>query len=92
MDFYVWGILGGAVGLLAHYLGPERLRLGVLLSCGLGILGAFGGALVGAALVDNNWVEFGFGSLVGSVLGAAVTLVFTPLIVFPPRRSEPSAP
>lgn len=69
MAFYVWTCVGVVVGVV-HLLVPGRHRVGPASAIVLGVVGAWNGALVVAALHQGGWIFFGPIALAGAIVGA----------------------
>ncbi len=66
-----WLIIGLVIGGLAHLLVPGRQRIGILLTLLFGVVGAFVGGIVTAAIVGGGHLIISF---VVSVIVAAVLI------------------
>jgi thiol:disulfide interchange protein len=79
MDFLTFTLLGIAVALM-HIVIPGQHHVGAASAFALGVGGAWGGALFASAFVQGGWANFGWLSLVGSIVGAAGGVVSLELI------------
>lgn len=72
MGFIWMALVGLVVGLIARAVMPGRQQLGILLTAGLGIAGAYLAGFIGQAM---GWYRAGQGAgFIGSVLGALLVL------------------
>ncbi len=70
MAFYLWTCVGIAIGIV-HLMLPGIRRVGPASAIGLGVLGAWGGAMGLSTLVQGGWIFFGPIALAGAIVGAA---------------------
>ncbi len=89
MSFFVWTVVGIAVGCLSQWLAPRRLRTSPTLSMALGIGGAWGAGLFVGAL-QRSWIGFGLLADLASVAGAIGAVLVTGwiFVVLPGERDE----
>lgn len=72
MGFIWMALVGLVVGLIARAVMPGTQQLGILLTAGLGIAGAYLAGFIGQAM---GWYRAGQGAgFIGSVLGALLVL------------------
>ena len=72
MGFIWMALVGLVVGLIARAVMPGKQQLGILLTAGLGIAGAYLAGFIGQAM---GWYRAGPGAgFIGSVLGALLVL------------------
>ncbi len=72
MGFIWMALVGLVVGLIARAVMPGKQQLGILLTAGLGIAGAYLAGFIGQAM---GWYRAGQGAgFIGSVLGALLVL------------------
>jgi uncharacterized membrane protein YeaQ/YmgE (transglycosylase-associated protein family) len=69
----VWLIIGLVIGALAHLLVPGRNRIGILLTLVFGLVGAFLGGFITAAILGAGHLIISF---IVSVVVAAILIAF----------------
>ena len=69
--FLVFGLL---VGFLARAIMPGRQAMSVPMTMVLGVVGSFVGGFLTSLVTDSKVTDFNTAGLIGSVLGAIVTL------------------
>lgn len=74
MGFISWIVLGLIAGALAKFIMPGKDPGGILVTMGIGIVGAILGGWISAALGFGKVVGFSLGSLVVAVLGSVLLL------------------
>ncbi len=74
MGILSWIILGLIAGILAKWIMPGRDGGGLILTCLLGIAGAFVGGWIGSLLGLGTTGGFSLGSIVTATLGALLIL------------------
>lgn len=74
MGIFSWIILGLIAGALAKWLMPGQQGGGWFLTMVLGIAGAFVGGWLGTLIGFGSVTGINFGSIVTSVVGAAIVL------------------
>jgi len=74
MEFLVFTFVGIAAALV-HIILPGQHHVGPASSFAVGVMGAWGGALLASAFIQGGWANFGLLSLAGSVLGAMGSIV-----------------
>lgn len=81
MGIFSWIILGLIVGIIAKVVMPGRDGGGLILTCGLGVLGGFVGGWIGKAVFGSGLNDFWSLRTWGlAVLGALVVLAVYRLI------------
>ncbi len=79
MGFIWMALVGLVVGLIARAVVPGTQQLGILLTAGLGIAGAYVAGFIGQAM---GWYRAGQGAgFIGSVLGALLVLFIVGKVV-----------
>jgi uncharacterized membrane protein YeaQ/YmgE (transglycosylase-associated protein family) len=70
-----WLLTGLIIGAVAHFLVPGRQRIGLVLTIGIGIVGALVGGFVTAALIGTGHalVTFVVALIIAALLIAAMT-------------------
>ena len=71
----IWLLIGLVVGGLAHLLVPGRNRIGIILTIGVGIVGAIVGGFIGSKLGLGGVDGFNLWSILLAVIGAVIVLV-----------------
>jgi uncharacterized membrane protein YeaQ/YmgE (transglycosylase-associated protein family) len=74
MGILLFLVFGLVVGLIARAVMPGRQSMSLLMTMVLGVIGSFVGGFLAALITDTRVMEFNTSGLIGSVLGALVTL------------------
>ena len=75
MAILLFLVFGLVVGLLARALMPGRQSMGWGMTALLGVVGSFVGGFLVSLITDNRVTDFNTAGLIGSVIGALVTLL-----------------
>lgn len=75
MAILLFLVFGLVVGLLARALMPGRQSMGRGMTAVLGVIGSFVGGFLVSLVTDNRVTDFNTAGLIGSVLGAIITLL-----------------
>lgn len=79
MEFLAFTLIGLGVALL-HVVLPSEHRVGPASALTLGMLGAWGGALLSGTLHQGGWAIFGPLSAFGAAIGAAGAIAFFEIV------------
>lgn len=74
MGIITWIIFGLIAGAIAKMIKPGDQNMGWIMTCILGIVGAFVGGFIGTLLGLGDVNAFNFGSLALAVVGALIVL------------------
>jgi len=74
MGILLFLVFGLVVGLIARAVMPGRQSMSLLMTMVLGVLGSFVGGFLAALVTDTRVMDFNTTGLIGSVIGALVTL------------------
>ena len=74
MSILLFLVFGLVVGLLARAIMPGNQSMGLLMTTVLGVIGSFVGGFLVALVTDHKITEFNTAGIIGSILGALVTL------------------
>lgn len=74
MGILLFLVFGLVVGLIARAVMPGRQSMSLLMTMVLGVIGSFVGGFLAALITDTRVMDFNTSGLIGSVLGALVTL------------------
>lgn len=75
MAILLFLVFGLVVGLLARALMPGRQSMGWGMTALLGVVGSFVGGFLMSLITDNRVTDFNTAGLIGSVIGALLTLL-----------------
>lgn len=75
MAILLFLVFGLVVGLLARALMPGRQGMGWGMTTLLGVVGSFVGGFLVSLITDNRVTDFNTAGLIGSVVGALLTLL-----------------
>src|ERR1039457_3869142 len=92
MGIIAWIVLGLAGGLLANMLIPGKRSQGLIITCGIGIVGALLGGWVATKLFHIHSLQgfFNLSTWITAIVGAAVLLLVFHLITSQSGRSRRS--
>ena len=74
MNILLFLVFGLVVGLLARAVMPGRQSMSLLMTMLLGVVGSFVGGFLAALVTDTRVTDFNTAGLIGSIIGALVTL------------------
>ena len=74
MGIVLFLVFGLVVGLIARAIMPGRQSMGLLMTMVLGVIGSFVGGFLASLITDTRVMDFNTSGLIGSVIGALVTL------------------
>jgi uncharacterized membrane protein YeaQ/YmgE (transglycosylase-associated protein family) len=74
MSILLFIVFGLVVGLLARAIMPGRQPMGWVMTAVLGMIGSFVGGFLISLVTDSRVTDFNTAGLIGSVIGAIVTL------------------
>lgn len=74
MGILLFLVFGLVVGLVARAIMPGRQSMSLLMTMVLGVIGSFVGGFLAALITDTQVMDFNTSGVIGSVIGALVTL------------------
>jgi uncharacterized membrane protein YeaQ/YmgE (transglycosylase-associated protein family) len=74
MGILLFIVFGLVVGLLARAIMPGEQRMGILMTCGLGVAGSFIGGFLSSLFTSHRVTDLHTAGLIGSVIGAIALL------------------
>jgi uncharacterized membrane protein YeaQ/YmgE (transglycosylase-associated protein family) len=80
MGILLWAVFGLIAGAIAKFLMPGKVPGGILLTIGLGIVGAIVGGFIGAQLGLGGISEFNLSGLLLAVGGGVLVLFIYGLV------------
>ena len=75
MSIILFLVFGLIVGFLARAIMPGRQAMSVPMTMVLGVVGSFVGGFLASLVTDSKVTDFNTAGVIGSVIGAIVTLV-----------------
>lgn len=75
MSILFFIVFGLVVGLIARALMPGDQKMGLVMTCLLGVVGSFVGGFLVSLVTSNRVTDFNTAGIVGSIIGAMLVLV-----------------
>lgn len=74
MSILFFLVFGLVVGFIARAVMPGSQKMGLIATMLLGVVGSFVGGFLGALISHSHVLDFNTAGLIGSVIGALITL------------------
>ena len=74
MGLLLFILFGFVIGLLARAIMPGDQKMGILMTTGLGVAGAFLGGFLMSLVTDHRVTDFHTAGIIGSIVGALLLL------------------